>query len=299
MTTININENINSRIYNVVVSNIRTVGNKRFANIPIDMLYYDPKYQRVDTVSMAKINGLAAHWDSNRMDPIRVSARPDEGRFAVLDGMHRARAAEIKGEDSIVAEVLEFDCSPEERIIKEATIFACQNDDVETLSPSQKHNANIVRGVKANIDLDKAIKKYGVQLKSNQHGRGKTGTLSGFADALGITNVCGLDMIEDIFNIICSSRWSDEVNGFSSITLTALKNVLLVHQDIKDVVIPATIDYFRTITPNMLLAYGKANYPIRSDRAAMTLAYDDFLSNKLNIPMSYAIDGDKLVRVAA
>ena len=290
-------KNDNKELFNLVNSNMIPVGNKKFANIPLSLLYIDAAYQREATASMAKINSLAAHWDDKKMDPIKVSARPDEGVFAVLDGFHRAAAAHINGKQYIEAEVLTFD-DVDTRLVSEATIFATQKDDVETLTPAQKHNANVVRGIKANVILNKAIQKYHVQLKSNTHGKGKTGTLSGFAEALRMADVYGYQMVDDVFNIICSSRWDSEPNGFGNVTLAALKNVLSVHADLREQIIPATINYFRTITPNTMLAFGKTKYAIRSDRAAMTLAYDDFLNNTLGIPMAYKVEDNKMVMVA-
>lgn len=291
--------NANNALYNLVMQNTMRVGNKRFAYIPLDLLYVDMRYQRLDTSSKAKVNNLAAHWDSNRMDPIRVSAHPDEGRFAVLDGLHRTLAAKINGVSGLEAEILSFETNDDQRLLSEATIFATQNDEVETLTPAQKHNANVVRGVKENVALNNVIRKYSIPLKDNK-GQGKSaiGTLSGFKEALRITATYGEEMIDDIMNVICSSRWNDEPNGFSNVTLSAIKNVLAAHQDIKEQIIAASISYFRTITPNTLLAYGKVNYAVRSDRSAMTLAYDDFVSKTLGVSLSYGVENNKMVRVA-
>lgn len=291
--------NANNKMYNLVMQNMFRIGNKRLAYIPLDLLYIDNRYQRFDTSSDAKINNLVAHWDANRMDPIRVSAHPDEGRFAVLDGLHRTVAAGKRGVDGIEAEILFFDGDANQRLLSEATIFATQNDDVETLTPAQKHNANVVRGIKENVELERVINKYNIPLKDNKgQGRSAIGTLSGFKEALRITATYGEGMIDDIMNVICSSRWNDEPNGFSNVTLSAIKNVLAAHQDIKEQIIAASISYFRTITPNTLLAYGKANYAVRSDRSAMTLAYDDFVSKTLGVSLGYGVENNKMVRVA-
>lgn len=291
--------NANNKMYNLVMQNMFRIGNKRLAYIPLDLLYIDNRYQRFDTSSDAKINNLVAHWDANRMDPIRVSAHPDEGRFAVLDGLHRTVAAGKRGVDGIEAEILFFDGDANQRLLSEATIFATQNDDVETLTPAQKHNANVVRGIKENVELERVINKYSIPQKNNKgQGRSAIGTLSGFKEALRITATYGEGMIDDIMNVICSSRWNDEPNGFSNVTLSAIKNVLAAHQDIKEQIIAASISYFRTITPNTLLAYGKANYAVRSDRSAMTLAYDDFVSKTLGVSLGYGVENNKMVRVA-
>ena len=82
----------NKELYDIITPNVQKIGNKYFANVPVQLIFVDPEYQRVETRSKEKVTTLAQHWCDAKMDPIRLVAHPDENRFACVDGLGRLTA---------------------------------------------------------------------------------------------------------------------------------------------------------------------------------------------------------------
>ena len=136
--------------YVTVMSNLKEIGQKKFASIPAELLFSDGRFQRTELSSEKKINSLVRNWNPDKMDALRVVAHPEEGRFSIVDGDHRFRAGKIVGMEMFPCEVIQFKGSVEDRLMFEATLFATQLQEVEQLSCIQKHKANLIRGIKAN-----------------------------------------------------------------------------------------------------------------------------------------------------
>ena len=280
------------KLYDLTVANIQTVGNKSFGYASLDILYADGQFQRTDDSSKAKINQLVRNWDTNKMDPLKASLHPEENRISIIDGYHRLAAATILGLPGLEIELLRnMPENPKERLIAEATYFATQGDDVDTLTPVQKHKANIIRGIKENITLDKLVTKYDIPIKRNKGG-GKVaaGYLAGFSQSLKIIKTGGEDVLDSIFNILCSSRWNLETKGFSADILSALYNVMKLHPEHTSEIITETIKFFKPIKPQKYFACAMERYSERSPKEQLTLYLEDHLCDTIGMDRLYLKD---------
>ena len=262
-------------LYEFTCQNKQKIGNKVYVCIPAELLVVDTRFQRTEESSTSKIRKLANNWDNNMMDALKVSEHPEANEFSILDGYHRFTAGTMNGFSAFPCEIVQgLSINPEERLIQEATIFATQTDEVDSLTPMMKHKANVVRGVKANVSLQKLVEKHGINLKpATSRGRTKIGYLAGFSQALQIVKTNnGEEKLDHIFDIICQAKWNLSKQGFSANVLAALNNILTLHEENYDYVY---INYFRDIEPEKFFAEAKVAYPERKDKEALTLLLED------------------------
>lgn len=294
------NQSATDKMYDLAVANIQTVGNKSYVFLPLDVVFADDQFQRVDDSSKAKINQLVRNWDSNKMDAIKVSLHPEKKRASAIDGYHRITAAKILGLPGIEAEILkDMPVDEKERLIAEATYFAAQGDDVDTLTPVQKHKANVIRGIKENVVLEKLVTKYEVPIKKNSAGGTVAiGYLAGFSQALQILKNGGEEYLDNVLNIICSSRWNLERNGFNSNVLASVYNVLKLHPEHTSEIIKETIEFFKPIKPVKFFACAMEAYSERGTKEQLTLYLEDYLCDKIGMDRMYLKD-KKIKRKAA
>jgi hypothetical protein len=92
--------------------------------VPIAELHVDLTYQRsIESAASQKlIRSIAAEWDWDVLDVLKVSRRPDDRMFLV-DGQHRRAAAELRGDIAQLPCVLKRCAGPAE----EARLFIAAN----------------------------------------------------------------------------------------------------------------------------------------------------------------------------
>lgn len=282
-----------AKLYNLIIANAIPVGNRKYAEIPLtdDILYIDDRIQRdMDTPkAKTKIRRLAENWNPNKMDALKVVPHPEEFRFSTVDGGHRLCAGQLRGEETLICEIiLGLSDNPEERLIQEATLFATQNDEVDSLSPVERHKANVLRGIRENVILNDIIEKYGVVLKTNpSHGRVQMGQLGGFTMALNIAKHEDKDVLDEIFYILHESRWNIANNGLSANIIHAVYNILRLHPQHKDKIKGMLIDLFTPIEPDQLFSQAYAKYPDRKEKERNLLYLEDVVCKKLKINRVY------------
>lgn len=281
--------NTNERLYNVVMNNLKQVGRKFYADVPVELLFVDGTFQRTGETSKNKIKNLAAKWNPDKMDALRVVPHPENKSFSVVDGYHRKCAAEINGQESLECEiVLGLSENPEERLVQEATLFATQNDEIDTLTPQEKHNANVIRKIKENIILQELVDKYDIPLKKPT-GRGLaiTGQLAGFTMALSIAKSGGKEKLDRVFYVLCSSRWNITRNGLCSVVLNTVYNIHRLHPAHEKEITELLIEHFTKIEPEHFLAEAYAKYPSRKEKERTLLVAEDMVCEKLGIERVY------------
>ena len=283
MTTINLNNSVTMKLFNVVMANTIHIGNKVFALIPLDLLAVGD-YQRTDFYNKEKVTRLAANFNRNLMDPITVCAHPEEGLFYVVNGMHRKGALEILGEESVECEILQnMSNDPEERRRQEADIFRKQMADLDPISPVAMHKANIICGDKSSIMLDDAVKKYGFLYKTNNNkGRCAANTLTGFTAALRTVKISGKETLEDIFYVLKNGLWNEESGGLSALSISVLRCVFDYNPGLsenKDLLVKIYKEY----PPKLLEAKARAKYEYRSAKVAEALFIEDMLAGVIAI----------------
>lgn len=283
------------KMYNLIITNAIPVGNRKYAEIPItddiNMLYIDDRIQRdMDTPkAKKKIRNLSENWNPNKMDALKVVPHPEEFRFSTVDGGHRLCAGRLRGEKTLICEIiLGLSDDPNERLIQEATLFATQNDEVDMLSPVERHKANVLRRVKENVILDEIIKKYGIALKTNPlRGRVQNGQLGGFTMALNIAKYEGKEMLDEIFNILYESRWNIVNNGLSANAIHVVHNILRLHPMYKGEIKNILIDTFTLIEPDQLFSQAYAKYSERKEKERNLIYLEDIVCKKLQISRVY------------
>lgn len=293
MTTINFTPATSTpataSIYNLVVNNIQTIGNKKFAYIPLELLTVDSRYQRNNLTKEKKINKLIDSWNKDLMNPILVSPHVEEAMFYIVDGFHRVEAAKRMGLAGIEAEVLfDLPTDTKERLVAEAKLFGNQLKAVDMLTAVQSHNANVLAGVEANILLEKIAEKYNVNMKPvNCKAREKRiNTVTAFVTALNAAKK-GEQLLDDIFDIVCYAGWNMGTDGFTHYVIQSLSNILSMHPDMRVASKTALKNYFRTREAELILAEATVKYPLRKKGAQMTLFLEDYLHNTINMPYVY------------
>lgn len=280
--------------YNAVFSNMKRVGTKSYACIPLDMLYVDDSYQRVEMASKRKIKELADKWMPEKMDALLVVPHPEKKKFVIVNGYHRFEAAKIlekRGKGIIGLEcdiVLNLSEDPEERRIQEAKLFVSQEDEVDKLTPLQKHKASIVCGEQGNIVVQKVVDKYGIKLKKpTGRGLAKIGHLAGFTAALRVATVGGEQMLDDIFDVLMKSRWNLDKRGFGAQSIKSVYNVLKLHPEHRTEVKEEIVKYLLPIQPSQFFANAAAAYPERTTDERQTIHLEDVVCEALGIERVY------------
>ena len=264
------------------------VGNKKFAWIPLNLLFADKRFQRIDKAGGLKVRKLVEKWDDKKCDPLRVSMHSEECMFSVIDGLHRYTAADIKGFKGVICEILDMPENPEERLKEEARIFATQNDELERLSLVDKHLAYIIIGDEAHTILDNVLKRYNIPIKANKGGgRVKNGHLAAYGEALNIANAYGEKMLDNVFKIICESRWNLAHNGFNRDVFRSLRNVFALHPDHVEEIISEAIKMFKPIEPVQFFGESMTAYPGRNSTERTTLYLEDYLCDKIGMERVY------------
>lgn len=281
--------NTRKKLWDLTMSNVQNVGNKTFVFVPMELLYVDPRFQRAEDSSKAKINQLARNWDDNKLDPLKGSLHPEENFVSVIDGFHRVEAGKILNLPGLVVEVVKgLPENPEQRLIAEATIFATQTDDVSVLTPVQKHKANVLRGIKENVVIDELTTKYHIMLKKNpSHGRVQTGQLAGFSQALSIARTSGEDMLDTVLGILCKARWDMASAGLGSNALYMVWNILRLHPEYATEIADMLPAYLVKLDPHRLFAEAYSKYPSRKEKERILLHIEDAVCAELGLTRVY------------
>jgi len=279
----------NKRLWDLTMSNIQKIGNKSFVFVPMELIFVDERFQRIHESSKNKINQLVKSWNVNKLDALKGSLHPETCQVSIIDGYHRAEAAKILGLPGLVIEILQgLPEDTEERLIAEATLFATQGDEIDKLTPVQKHKANVLRGINENIILNEVTEKYHISLKKNpSHGRVTTGELAGFTMALGVAKTSGREMLDTVLSVLCSARWNVAKAGLSANAIHFVYNLLRLHPESKAEICETLSNFLMDIEPDQLFAQAYAKYPNRKERERILLYTEDIICDRLQISRVY------------
>ena len=272
--------------FDVVIRTAIGIGNKKFGYVPIELLYADKRFQRVNSSAQRKINNIAMNFDENLMDALRVSVHEDELRFSVIDGFHRLSAAIIAGIDMLECELLFLSKDPDERLAMEAKIFSDQDNGIERLKPVQKHNANLINNVIENVILQRCLDVYKDHCCTNN--RYDVCGLTGFVQALRTTKKKnGEELLAAVFDVIFHSGWNTEKRGLGNDSIILIRSVLELHWDRKDDAVKAMISYFSETGPKEFFAMATAAYPKRKVNERNVMLLENIISRSLGIEPVY------------
>lgn len=274
--------NMTTEMFQQILTSAIKVGNKTFAYVPLRLMYIDEAYQR--QTSKAKVRKLAEKWNINKMDALRVAPHPETGMFSIIDGQHRYSAAKLNGEKFLASEIIMgLSDDPAVREKQEAKLFSTQGDEVNHLTPQEKHKANILLGVEENIVLDNLCKKYNIALKPDTaRGKVRKGVLSGFVEAIRIIKSYGEDVMDETFYILCECRWNLERKGMGNAVLRSVSGLLALHPDHKAELKQEIAEYFRPITPEKFMADAMNRYPERKEQERLVMYLEDEMVCQIN-----------------
>lgn len=123
-----------------------------------DQLRVDPTYQReIDQRSRQLIAHIAQGWDWSLFQPLVVARRHDQSLY-VVDGQHRLRAAQMRGDIAQLPCVIFYPGDPAE----EAAVFVDLNQNRRPLTAYALYNAALASGDEAAIALDDRLREAGL-----------------------------------------------------------------------------------------------------------------------------------------
>lgn len=269
------------QMYEMVMNTRQYVGAKEFGFIPLELLEIDDTYQRMDCINLEKVYDLVNHFDKNKFDPIQVSPHPETYSFAVTNGAHRMMATQIRKETGCEAVIVTgLSENPDERRIQEATLFATQNDQVDNLSVSQKHKANVLRGIRKHVILDECIRERKILIDSKilknmesekRDQMGEYRVLSGYTAALSVAAFAnGKDVLTHVLNVIELTSWRNAAGGYSSDIIRTLGWIINLH-DCDQKTINAIIAYLTPMEPKEFVSRAYAKYPARRQKERLCM----------------------------
>ncbi len=240
---------------------------------------------------MSKVYDLVRHHDANKCDPIQVAPHPENYSFAVVNGAHRMMSAEIRNASGIEAYLMTgLSEDPEQRRLQEAEIFVTQDEKVDNLKVSQKHKANVMRGIPKYVVLDECLKGRKIlinpRLRSNlpeaeQDKYKDYRVLSGYSAALSAAGlVNGRETLTNILDIIERIGWHDSAAGYSANVILTLKSILNLHDN--DISVVRAIQAFLiNMEPQEFFARAYVKYPNRKTKEQLCIYLEQEISKLL------------------
>lgn len=265
-----------------------TIAGKEFAIIPLELLNVENKWQRSLETAKAKrkIAMLVDGWDENQCRPITVIYNESTQKYDVIDGGHRVKAAELKELGSLVAEIIRLEGTQEEKDLVAAKLFAEQGKAVDKLTPAEKHKANVMLGIPANLTLEAAAKRVGFSLKSDGTRGKKSKVIAGY--------VCGFnaayslaknspDILNETFDVIKAIRWGEEEAGLSAATIVMISKAISYHLDHVEKFVAGIQTVLTNKKPKQIFAEAMAMYSGRNEVSRNLMYLEGLVCDELKI----------------
>lgn len=250
-------------------------------DVAIDLLTTDDKYQGYR--NHPRIQRLIDKWNPLKLTPITVVPHPEEEKLYVVDGKGRLMAAIVKGIKSLPAIILlTAPKNPEERLKYEAEFFAGQGTEVEKLTAVEKHLADCIAGVPEALIVDKAMKKYGFEIKSTRGSRGKgvAGSYNEMRRAAKLHPEC----LDYCCSIIQNCKWDIEANGYSKSIMYSLGQMFCYYEEYRGEIYNYLCKQLVKISPSLFIADARSAYKMRGEiKVAVTAYLEDMICKALKI----------------
>ena len=237
-----------------IVKNAVTVGTKKFAWIPVDLLNIKP-YQRGKE---NHLKNIFENWDDSKYAALWVSYDEENGWFNILDGQHRATAARMRGIDFLVCEI----CT-DMNTSKEALRFVEANINSKKLSPFDTYKANLYIADEDDTELSKVDKRiakicdqYGIEVKKSE----ACGVLRSVPHVRKIIKKEGEDCLRFVFDVIQGSHWDSFKNGYSYTVVEALRKIYVNYMDNLDFAKERLCNYLVKSSPRQIDTIGNSKY---------------------------------------
>ena len=267
-----------------------TISGKEFAIIPLNILNVDNKWQRSVKTAKAKrkIAALMEHWDDNQCRPILVAYNEKTEIYDVIDGGHRVTAAILLGKDALVAEIIRYNGTEEDKIRQMAKLFVEQGIAVDRLTPAEKHSANVLLGVSENLTLDLAARKAGFKLKEDgTRGEIKEKNLvTGYNMALSFAKFAPT-ALNYTFDVINAIHWNEEDQGLSSKAIGMIGKVFAYHRGEEDRIASGIVHVLLNAKPRQAFANAQVAYSGRTTASQNLLWLEGEVCDYLGIERKY------------
>lgn len=252
---------------NDAVKTTMTINGKEFAAIPLELFNVNNKWQRDIASGKAKrkITTLVENWDPGQCRPVTVIYNEITKKYDVIDGGHRVEAAKLLNLGELVAEIIRPTGTQEEKDKFAAKLFAEQGDSVDRLTPAEKHKANVLIGVPANLTLELAAKEHGFTLTreyTRSHAKQKN-YVYGFNEALKIAGWLP-ELLNRTFAVIKAIHWNEENGGLSTEGIRMIWKTFSYHMDKADEVGKAIERALVGKTPKEVFSLAMADFPGRT-----------------------------------
>jgi hypothetical protein len=127
--------------------------------VAIDKLVIDDSYQReVGKHGISNVRRIANEFRWSHLEPI-VVAPVTGGRFAVINGQHRALGARLRGIKEIPCAVVKADQA------EQAAAFAAINGNVTAITPLQLFHSGLAAKLPEHIAVSKLCEAAGVRIR--------------------------------------------------------------------------------------------------------------------------------------
>ena len=259
-----------SNNYNIV-ENAFKIGANRYANIPIDSLAINSKYQR--DLSMEHVKKLAKNWNDEECDELRVCYHEDEDIFYVIDGNHRREAAALIGKRSLPCKILVGKTE-----IEEAKLFADQDRLKRKLTPYDRFKGNLAGNDPAAHRLQNLCDKYGIRIM--KYAQRSTGALNSLSTAYSYMEKGQDEKLDWIFKVVEMARWNYSLNAYSEAMLEAMSSMYNKYHEVEN----ADIYLARALsvtTPVQVKEMADVNHPGRVPKSAISTWMDTQMKTAL------------------
>lgn len=139
-------------------TNVDPGESPELAYLEVADLVFDAAYQReIENRGRKNIQKIAENFQWGRFSPLLV-ARAPAGKFAVIDGQHRAHAAALAGQTKVPALISEL--TPSEQ----ASAFSWVNGSITNLTPNQIFKAALNALEPWAVQCDAVVSRAGCRL---------------------------------------------------------------------------------------------------------------------------------------
>lgn len=267
--------------------------------IPVELLMIDERYQ-TPIRTERNMSYLINNWDEHKLLPLTVVPHDEEGVFAVVDGYGRLQASQKVNKERYneleCLVILDAPTKPGDRLKFEAEEYAFQNENVARVKPLHKHGAFRITGNKQVLDLDKLKEKYGFEYTC---GKGKRcgEVLGSYTDCLRILRSYGFACMDYIFSILQKSGFERQTNGYNIGVVRGLRDMWCLYTDDRETIAKFFTQKLRKLTPLMLNATAKTEYPLLDCRMAVSMYMEDMLVAELKLEQKRYVAGTKTIRI--
>lgn len=224
--------------------------------LPLELLYVPTSYQR--EFRLAHARRLAACWDCNMAQVIRVVPDHELHMFRIIDGQHSVKAAALAGMMTIECKIIPEWAGDEQR---QAQAFLALNSLRKPLTPLETHTASVFTGDAVSVAVERQAIRHGLTFVQG----GKKRDLSGVSitGPKKVVERYGEDALDFAFTVI-TEAWPQDERARDHAFVLALGRLYTTHPELAGDGLAGTISALARREPSELLAAARAGRKERS-----------------------------------